>query len=102
MDDSTIRLLEKLWGDIRHIETERHWFLGAYAVLVVGVLVADDLAVSKTFRGFPSGVLAVAGFLGLIHSVRAAWVLLLVQDKINEAVQGLKGAPLRVADVRDL
>ena len=28
------QLLEKYYADLRHIETERHWFLGSYAVVV--------------------------------------------------------------------
>jgi len=101
--DETIRLLEKLWADLRHIETERHWFLGAYAVIAVGVVaLADDLAGLKAYRGFPFVVATGASLLGLIHTVRAAWALLLVQDKINAVVQEVKNvAPPKVPDVID-
>ena len=81
------RLLEKYNADIRHIETERHWFLGAYAVVAAGVLAflaQNSIALNFIF-GF--GALWLLSLLGLIFSLRAGWVLGVLQSEIQDIVK---------------
>lgn len=73
------RLLEKYYSDIRHVETERHWFLGAFAVAVAGVLafLAQDIVPGHRAVGF--GALVVISLLGLFYAIRAAQILSILQ-----------------------
>ena len=88
MNNALMRLLEHKWAHIRHIETERHWIVAAYAVIIAGVLnqpvastnITNDQAISYL-------LLAILGLIGALHSYRAAWVLSEVQSDINQIVQ---------------
>ncbi len=88
MENNLIMLLEHKWSLLRHIETERHWILTAYAVIVAGVLnqtVASSDA--STARAMSYLLLFILGVIGALHSYRAAWVLRDVQSDVNEIVQ---------------
>lgn len=80
------RLLEKTWGDLKHLETERHWFLGAYAVLVAGSAAflaqfdkSNASGISPVHVYF---VLILVSLLGLLHALRIAWMLHHLQNDI--------------------
>jgi len=76
------RLLEKKWGDLKHLETERHWFLGAFGVFVASGLAFLVQAGVEKFAGIIFGALAVLSVLGLSNALRVSWVLLLRQNDI--------------------
>jgi len=80
-------LLEEKWRSIRHIETERHWILAAYSVVVAGVLSFlgqnQDGSVIPIFAFTILLVLAIFGFL---HACRAAWQLGQIQFETREIV----------------
>jgi hypothetical protein len=80
------RLLEKYYPDIRHIETERHWFLGAYAVVVAGVLafLAQNSITLNFIFGF--GALWILAVFGFLHGLRSAWILELLQNEAKDIV----------------
>ena len=74
MNNEIIRLLEKKWSDLRHVETERHWILTAYAVIVVGTLsLIVKPGISDTISAIFFLFLAILGLIGGLHSFRAAW-----------------------------
>ena len=74
MNNDIVRLLEKSWNDLRHVETERHWILTAYAVIVAGVLsLIVEPGNSDTTNGFSYLLLAILGVIGGLHSFRAAY-----------------------------
>ena len=84
------RLLEKKWGDLKHLETERHWFLGAFAVVVAGSL----SFLASVNKGTDSGisalliyiVLSILSIIGLLHALRISWMLGKLQNDINNVV----------------
>ena len=80
------RLLEKYYLDIRHVETERHWFLGAYAIAAAGVLAFLAQDVIASHRAFGFGVLGVLSVLGCIHAIRAARILGVLQKEAGDVV----------------
>jgi len=91
------RLLEKRFQDIRHIETERHWLLGSYAVIVAGVL-AFLSQVSVGINNLPNaefafGILISLSFLGFLHAWRAAIILYWIQQDTKEIVDYWKCDP---------
>jgi len=85
------RLLEKVWGDIKHLETERHWFLGAFAVLVAGSLAFLSQIKENNVSGISPahvyGFLALLSLIGLLHALRIAGMLGTLQNRINEIAQ---------------
>ena len=81
------RLLEKYYADIRHIETERHWFLAAYAVVVAGTLAFLAQSHNQFSFLFGFGVLIALTIIGLLQSFRSAWTLEVVQTETREIVQ---------------
>ena len=80
------RLLEKYYDAIKHIETERYWCLGAYVVVVAGVL--TFLAQNGDDRNFvyAYGVLVILSAIGFSHSWRAAGQVELNQVGIRKIV----------------
>jgi len=82
--DSFELVVTKRWDDLKHIETERHWILGSYAVVVAGILAYLAQTNEDAILAFGYGMLVVLSFLGWLHTLRAAWMLLKVQDVINE------------------
>ncbi len=80
------RLLEKYYADIRHIETERHWFLAAYSIVVAGVLAF--LGQDDQLRNFVFGFASLTGLtiVGFLHAFRASFVLNLVQKEVKAIV----------------
>ena len=106
MNDEIIRLLEKKWSDLRHVETERHWILTAYAVIVAGVLsLIVDPDNSDTRNAISYLLLAILGLIGGLHSFRAAWLLREVQESINVIVsrwkEGLNSETSTYKDYKD-
>jgi len=85
------RLLEKKWGDLKHLETERHWFLGAFAVFVAGNLAflsqINENNVSGISQVHVYSVLSFLALIGLLHALRISWMLLKLQNDITEIVQ---------------
>ena len=89
------RLLEKKWSDLKHIETERHWILASYAVISVGVLTSfEPLYVADATHVAGYSILAILGFFGWVHAMRAAWILFLVQNDIDDAARNWASANL--------
>lgn len=80
------RLLEKLYGDIKHIEAERHWFLAAFAVAVAGSVAFLGQTFEKGTSLTVLSVLWVVSFLGLLHSFRAGSRLDLVQTHTRRVI----------------
>lgn len=85
------RLLEKKWADLRHLETERHWFLGFYSVLAGGGLAllgqinqGSNSVISPQLIFF---VLFVLSVIGLLHTVAVQWGLGRIQTEINHIVE---------------
>ena len=106
MNDEIIRLLEHRWSDLRHVETERHWILTAYAVIVAGVLsLIVDPDNSDTSNAISYLSLAILGMIGGFHSFRAAWMLREVQENINDIVkrwkEGLNSEASTYKDYKD-
>jgi hypothetical protein len=87
------RLLEKYYADIRHIETERHWFLGAYAVVVAGVLafLAQNSIPLNFIFGF--GALWILAVFGFLHGFRSAWILGILQNEAKDIVINWLASP---------
>ena len=83
------RLLEKYFADIRHVETERHWFLGAYAVVIAGSLAF--LAQDGQLRNFVFVFASLTGLsiVGFFQAWRSACVLGLLQKETEEIVNSL-------------
>lgn len=98
------RLLEKKWGDIKHLETERHWFLGAFAVFVAGSLAFLSQLAAKNVSGIsPSYVYVVLIFLSaiaLVHALIIYRMLGRLQVDINEIVEEWRGGAESPADKR--
>ena len=83
-----MRLLEKKWSDLRHVETERHWILTAYAVIVAGTLsLIVKTGNSDTSNAISYLFLAILGMIAGLHSFRAAWQAREVQNSINKIVK---------------
>ena len=91
------RLLEKRFQDMRHIETERHWVLGTYAVIIAGIL-AFLPQIPSNSNDFPAaefafGVLVILSITGLLHAWRAAIILHLIQVDVDEIVNKWQNDP---------
>jgi hypothetical protein len=87
------RLLEKYFADIRHVETERHWLLGVYAVIVAGAIALLVEIQSTNHRAITVAVLLVLSVVGLLHTLRATLVLRLIQDEIKAIVEKWQSDP---------
>jgi len=86
-----MRLLEKKWTDLRHVETERHWILTAYAVIVAGTLsLIVKTGNSDASNAISYLILAILGMIAGLHSFRAAWQLREVQNSIDKIVKEWK------------
>ena len=68
------RIINKKCVDLKHIETERHWFLGAFAVAVAGIL-AFLAQNTGDARLVGTALLTVLSFVGWVHAMRAGWML---------------------------
>ena len=93
------RLLEKRFEDIKHIETERHWFLGAYAVVVAGILTFLAQNEQAGIFSFAFAALTILSFLGLLHTLRAAWIGHLINNDIRQLVKHWEKDPA-VKDIK--
>ena len=81
-------LLEEKWRSIRHIETERHWILAAYSVVVAGVLsfLGQNQGDGSGIPIFAFTILLVMAIFGFLHACRAAWQLGQIQFETREIV----------------
>jgi len=82
-------LLEQKWGGIKHLETERHWFLGALAVVVAGTLAFLSQKGGDPVINFSSvyGALSILSFLGFLHALRVSFLLLKLQNDTQAIAQ---------------
>lgn len=85
-DDQIIRLIEKRYEDIRHIETEQHWFLASYAVVIAGVLAFLTPNEKQSIYVTAFGILFVVSLVGLLHALRATKILHDVQRDAKNIV----------------
>ncbi len=83
-DFDVVRLLEKRFVDIRHVEAERHWFLLAFFVFIAGVLTFLAQHDERHNLLFAYGILWLISILGLLHAWRFAHVLQEIQSDIGE------------------
>lgn len=82
--DEFERIINKKWGDLKHIETERHWFLGFFALAVAGILAF--LAQNADARVIGVWILAGLSFFGLLQAWQAGRALAQIQDDIKNLV----------------
>ena len=87
------RLLEKYFSDMRHVETERHWFLGAYSVVIAGTLAFLAQDDSQFNHIFAYAGLVVLSFIGFLHALRSVWILELIQIEVGEIVEAWSRDP---------
>lgn len=80
------RLLEKKWGDLKHLETERHWFLGAFAVVVACSLAFLSQGGNIDFL-WVYVVLSVLSAVGFAHALRISLLLLKLQNDTQAIAQ---------------
>jgi hypothetical protein len=75
------RLLEKYFDDIKHIETESHWFFAAYAVVLAGVLTFLSREDGQSDFVFAWAVVLLLSFMGWLHSLPATKILYKLQNE---------------------
>jgi len=94
-------LLQQHWDHCRHLESERSWFMNAYAVVIGGVsafiigMRVEDLAElesSSTFK-FLVASLIVFTFFGFFYTVRWTYAFECHQERVNKLVGWMKSAP---------
>ena len=85
-------LLEQHWDHARHLESERAWFMNAYAVVIGGVLAfiigmkvedISNLVTSKLFQFFVIFLVGLT-FFGFIHTIRWTYSFECHRIKINK------------------
>jgi len=92
-------LLQHHWEHCRHLESERSWFMNAYAVVIGGVaalLIGGGMERLERIEGSPlmmflGGFLVVLTFVGYFHTVRWTYAFECHRTRVNHIATLLYG-----------